>query len=435
MSDDRIPPATELAERGSLDYLVLECLAERTIARETLARARNPERGYTPTMAERLRAVMPACHVRGTSIVTNMGAANPRAGARLARDLAGELGLGGTACAVLLGDDVTDLVRSMPALPLLESGEPLEAILPQLASANAYLGADGVRDALATGAAIVVTGRVADPSLFLGPMLHRFGWSEHDLPSLAAGTVAGHLLECSAQLTGGCFADPGRKEVPRLAELGYPIAEIDARGRLILSRTPDSGGRLDRATCTEQLLYEIHDPAAYITPDCVLDITDLDFIERAGETVEVVGARARPRPDRYKVVVGYADGYIGCGEMGYAGINAVARARLGAQVVQDRLRMRGFAYPEMRVDLIGITSLHGDGDHRPEPYEVRLRIAARSPDRRAAAAVGAEMRSLHMQGPASGGGGIDLGVQEVMAVQSVLLSRRLVPHRVEFLPA
>ncbi|TDR92917.1 acyclic terpene utilization AtuA family protein [Enterovirga rhinocerotis] len=435
MSDDRIGPAADLVERGELDVIVFECLAERTIARETLARSRDPERGYTPTMAARLRAVLPACRRHGVRIVTNMGAANPSAGARLAQREAKDLGLPGISCAVVKGDDVTDLLRGMGSLPLLETGEPLESILPDMASANAYLGADVVAAAMDTGADVVVTGRVADPSLFVGPLIHYFGWSGADLHQLAAGTIAGHLLECSAQVTGGCFADPGRKEVPGLSDLGYPFAEIDTDGRVVLSKTPGSGGRLDRATCTEQLLYEIHDPAAYLTPDCVLDITDVDFVQRGPDRVEVRGAAARPPTSSYKVVVGYFDGFIGSGEITFAGINAVERARLGADLVQQRLARRGLAYSETRIDLIGMTSLHGRDDGRGAPYEVRLRVAARTTSRAAAAAVGAEVRSLHMQGPASAGGGIDQGVQEVLAVKSVLLPRHLVTPSVEFMAA
>ncbi|TPN85586.1 DUF1446 domain-containing protein [Mesorhizobium sp. CU2] len=431
MADDRIAPAQAIAERGGLDYLVMECLAERTIARETLDRSKDPSRGYTPSLRQRIRAVLPACRANGTRIVTNMGAANPRSAAAVIAEEAQALGLATPFSAVVLGDDVAELVRGEGGLATLEDGLPLEEILPRMASANAYLGADAVRDALGTGAEIVVTGRVADPSLFLGPMLHHFGWSYDDLDRLAAGTVAGHLLECSGQLTGGCFADPGRKEVEDLAGLGYPFADVSMDGRVTLSKTPQSGGRIDRATCTEQLLYEIHDPSRYITPDCVLDITGVDFVQRGKDRVEVVGAAARARTDSYKVVVGYFDGYIGIGEMGFAGINAVARARLGAEVVKERLSRLGFVYPEMRVDLIGMSSLHGDAASRPEPYEVRLRIAARSNDRTAAAAVGAEVRGLHMQGPAGAGGGYSLGVQEVLAVKSVLLPRNRVTHRVE----
>jgi hypothetical protein len=426
-SDDRIPPAVELIERGELDYIVCECLAERTIAREALDRARRPGRGFTPTMLERMEAILPPARAHGVRIVTNMGAAAPREAARAVIEAAPGWGCPDTTCAVVLGDDITGIIGQMPGLALMENGEPLESILPRMASANAYLGADVVAAGLATGAPVVITGRVADPSLFLGPLLHAFGWSYDDLPRLAAGTVTGHLLECSGQLTGGCFADPGMKEVEDLAGLGYPFADVSADGRVVLGKAPGSGGRLDRATCTEQLLYEMHDPSAYITPDCVLDSSGVEFDELGKNSVEVRGMRARPRTDTYKVVVGYFDGYIGCGEVGFAGINAVARARLGIEVVKERLRRRGLTYSEMRCDIIGINSLHGDdGRAKPEPYEVRLRVAARTDDKRAADAVGAEVRCLHMQGPASAGGGINFGPREILAVKSVLLPRHLV---------
>ncbi|MDE2517476.1 MAG: acyclic terpene utilization AtuA family protein [Rhodospirillales bacterium] len=427
MSDDRIPPAVELIERCDLDYLCCECLAERTIAREALDRARNPALGYTPSMLERMEALLPPARARGVRIVSNMGAANPLGASRALRDAAPGWGCAGLSTAIVRGDEVTDLLRGMGHLPLMEEDAPLESILPRMASANAYLGADAVAAGLATGAEVVITGRVADPSLFLGPMLHEFGWTAADLPQLAAGTLAGHMLECTGQLTGGCFADPGRKEVEDLAGLGYPFVDVTADGAIVLGKTPGSGGRLDRATCTEQILYEMHDPAAYITPDCVLDITEVDFRQEAADRVAVLGARARPPTDTYKVVVGYFDGYIGAGEMGYAGINALARARLAQQVIQERLRRRGFTYREMRCDLIGIDSLHGaDGQTKPEPYEVRLRVAARSDDRKAADAVGAEVRAMHMQGPGSAGGGINFGAKQVLAVKSVLLARHWV---------
>src|SRR5687768_8116461 len=268
MADDRTYPAVQLLERGELDYLVCECLAERTIARESLERSRNPDLGYTPMLQERLRAFLPLCRRHGVRMVTNMGAANPRGAARAVRQEAKALGLEKLTCAAVVGDDVADLVRRHPELPLMESGEPLETLLPKMASANAYLGADVVRDALATGAEVVVTGRVADPSLFLGVLLHHFDWAYDDLPMLAAGTVAGHLLECSTQVTGGYFADPGRKDVANLADLAYPYADVARDGRLSIGKTPASGGRLDVMTCTEQLLYEIHDPRRYVTPDC-----------------------------------------------------------------------------------------------------------------------------------------------------------------------
>ncbi len=424
MSDDRIPPAVELVERSSLDYVCCECLAERTIAREALDRARNPGRGYTPTLLERMEALLPPSLARNVRLVSNMGAANPRGAARAVLDAAPDWGCPDIMCAVLLGDDVTEIVRDMPSLPIMEDGAPLESILPRMASANAYLGADAVARALDTGAQVVITGRVADPSLFLGPMLHEFGWSYDDWGKLAAGTLAGHMLECTGQLTGGCFADPGMKDVDDLAGLGYPFVDVTADGAITLGKTPNSGGRLDVATCTEQVLYEIHDPTSYITPDCVLDVTDVEFHPETIDRVRVTGARGRPRTPTYKVVVGYFDGYIGSGEISYAGINAVARARLATEVIKERLRRRGLTYSEMRCDLIGMNSLHGeDGRPKPEPYEVRVRVAARTENKKAAEAVGAEVRAMHMQGPGSAGGGINFGAREILAVKSVLLPR------------
>lgn len=428
-SDDRIDPAQEMAEKGNVDYLAFECLAERTIARENLTRLKDPEKGYTPYLSERFQAVLPACLRSGVRIVTNMGAANPLAAARAVRREAQALGLGDVPVAVVLGDDVTEQIRANPQLPLLESGEPVEAILPRMAAANAYLGADVVRAGLDTGAPVVMTGRVSDPSLFLACMMHGLDWSYDDYPKLAVGTIAGHLMECAAQLTGGCFADPGKKDVPEMARIGFPFADVDAAGTLVLGKVEGSGGRLDVMTCKEQVLYEMHDPSSYITPDCVLDITDVTFDQVAKDRVRVNGARARARTPTYKVVVGFHDGWIGEGEVGYAGPNALARAKLSEQIVRERLRMRGFTYPEIRVDYIGMSSLHGMSEGRVEPYEVRLRIAARSPDRKAAQAVGFEMRTLHVNGPAGGGGGTN-AIREVLGVKSVLLPRELVKTQV-----
>jgi hypothetical protein len=429
-SDDRIFPAIELARYGELDYLVFECLAERTIARENLTRQKDPEKGYTPRLLERMEVVLPDCRRHGTRIVTNMGAANPPAAARALRKLGKELGLGELPCAVVLGDDVSELVRGMPELHLLESGEPLESILPRMASANAYLGADLIAEALGTGAEVVLTGRVGDPSLFLGCAMHHFGWAYAEWPMMAAGTLAGHLLECTASVSGGCFADPGKKEVEDLARLGYPLGEIASDGSVVITKLDRNGGRVDVATCTEQLIYEIHDPAEYITPDCVLDITGVRLEQVGRNRVSATGATARPRTPTYKATVGYFDGFIGEGQVSFGGINAVARAKLGAELVKARLAERGFAYSEMRVDLIGMTSVHGDAPDRPEPYEVRLRIAARTDDRKAAEAVGFETRCLHMHGPAGAGGGADPIVREILAVQSVLLPREKVKTEV-----
>lgn len=428
-SDDRFEPARDLAERGEVDYLVFECLAERTIARETLTRLKDPDRGYTPYLEERFQAVLPACMRNKVRIVTNMGAANPAGAARVVRREAQALGLGDIPVAVVTGDDVTEIVRANPQLPLMESGEPVESLIPRMASANAYLGADAIRDALATGAPVVMTGRVADPSLFLGTMLHGLNWSYDDYAKLAVGTLAGHMMECAAQLTGGCFIDPGRKDADDPVNIGFPYADIGGDGTLVLGKLEDSGGRLDVQTCSEQILYEMHDPASYITPDCVLDVREAEFAQQGKHRVRVTGAKAKPRTASYKVVVGYHDGYVGEGEVGYAGPNALARAKLAEHIVRERLRLRGFSYPEIRVDYIGMSSLHGMADDRPEPYEVRMRFAARSPDRKAAQAVGFEVRTLHVNGPAGGGGGTN-SLREVLGVKSILIPRELVTPRI-----
>ena len=429
-ADDRIAPAVELAERGELDYLAFECLAERTVARENLTRLKNPDKGYTPRLLDRMGEVLPACLKNGVRIVSNMGAANPPAAAREIRRHARENGLGDVSCAVVRGDDVAEVLKKQPQLRLMESGEPLETLLPRMASANAYLGADVICRALETGAQVVITGRVADPSLFLAPAMHHFGWRYDDWPRIAAGTAAGHLLECCAQVSGGCFADPGKKDVADLARLGFPYADVAADGGFFISKLAASGGRVDLATCKEQLIYELHDPAEYITPDCVLDVTDLEMRQAGTDRVRVQGAKARPRTPTYKVTVGYDDGYIGEGQISYAGIHAVEKAKWSAEIVQQRLAERGFSYSEVRVDLIGMSSLHGMLEARPEPYEVRLRLAMRTTDRKAAEAVGFEVRALHVNGPGGGGGGSDPVVREVLAVQSVLIPRALVDQRI-----
>jgi hypothetical protein len=367
-------------------------------------------------------------------LVTNQGAANPLAAARKTCEIAAAERLNGLRCAALLGDDVTEVIAARPDLPLIETGDPVESILPSLAAANAYLGADAVQRALETGAEVVMTGRVADPSLFVAPVLHELGWSYDDYDRLAQATIAGHLLECAGQVTGGYFADPGVKDVDGLARLGFPFADIGSGGEVVIGKVAEAGGRVDVATCTEQLLYEVHDPSAYVTPDCVLDLSGVDLRPAGPDRVRVEGARARPRTPTYKVSIGYLDGYLGEGQLSYGGPNAVARARLAGEVVRERLRLRGLHYDELRVELIGIDSLHGPGEGRPEPYEVRLRVVGRARERRLAEEIGWEVETLYTNGP-QGGAGDSRQVREVLAVQSVLLPRELVRPRVEVVTA
>ncbi|RAI03632.1 ABC transporter substrate-binding protein [Acuticoccus sediminis] len=426
-SGDRIDPAVELAEKGRLDYLVFECLAERTIALAQQARLGDIEGGFDPLLEARMRAVLPACAAGNVRIVTNMGAANPVAAASRVRAIARELGLNPVVAAVT-GDDVLDVLRR--ADPMLEElAAPLSSLGDAVISANAYLGAGPIAEALGAGADIVVTGRAADPALFLGPLVHEFGWAMDDWTRLGRGTVAGHLLECAAQITGGYFADPGRKDVPDLARIGFPIGEVDADGGLTIGKVAGSGGRIDAATVTEQLLYEVHDPAAYLQPDVAADFSAVTVREAGPDLVRVEGGDGRARSGLYKVSVGYRDGFIGEGQISYAGTGAEARGRLALEILRERMALTGIACREVRGELIGVNSVFEGAAARGEPAEVRVRFAARTDDREAAARIGQEVEALYLCGPA-GGGGVTRGVREVLAIASALVPENDVAPRV-----
>ena len=422
-SGDRLEPAVVLAERGAIQFLGLECLGERTVALAQLRKRKDPSLGYDPLLVRRMELLLPLLRRNGIRLITNMGAANPLAAAdailRIAR--ARKLPI---RVAVVTGDDVHASIG--PESVTLENGTPLGAF-GELVSANAYLGVAALLPALETGADIVITGRVADPSLFLAPMVQHYGWSLDDFDRLARGTSVGHLLECAGQLCGGYFAEPGRKEIPDMAHLGFPYADVDAEGNAVLSKVAGTGGRINLATAKEQLLYEVTDPTGYVTPDVVADFTTAKLREVGPDRVAVTGVRGRKRPDKLKVSVGYLAGYVGEGEISYAGANAEARARLAGEIVRERL---GGEFPDLRVDLIGSTALHGKAfDGAARPYEVRLRIAARAPTADRAVLVGEEVEALYTNGP-GGGGGTRKYVHEQIGIVSTLLERERVQSRV-----
>lgn len=429
-SGDRIEPAVELAEHGDLDYLVFECLAERTIALAQQARLADPETGYDPLLSERMRRVLPFVgdgSVRRLRVITNMGAANPLAAAREVRRIAAELGLHGLKVAAVTGDDVLAALQADPQ-QLLDNGATLGSLGERLISANAYMGVEGIVEALRADADVLITGRVADPSLFLAPQLFEFGWAADDWSLLGRGTVTGHLLECAGQISGGYFADPGYKDVPDLARLGFPLAEVDASGSAVISKVSGSGGRIDTATCTEQLIYEVHDPAAYLTPDVCADFSAVAFHADGPNRVRVMGAQGKPRPETLKVSVGFLDGWIGEGQISYGGPGALARARLARDVVLERLKLTGVSYEDIRAELMGVDSLHGDelgSRTAAEPWEVRLRVAARCADKAQAVRVGNEVETLYTNGP-YGGGGATKGLRQVVAVASLFVPRSAV---------
>jgi hypothetical protein len=434
-SGDRIEPAVELAEQGDIEYLVFECLGERTVALAQQARMKNPDSGYDPLLEERMRAVLPLCAARGIKIVTNMGAANPEAAARKTAEIAKSLGLSSLKVAAVVGDDVLDACKQGD-FPILEFDGSIRQLGNRLLSANAYLGAGPMADALRQGADVVITGRASDPALFLAPMVHAFGWAMDDWNLLGQGTVAGHLLECAGQITGGYFADPGYKDVADLARLGFPIGEVGADGSLIITKVAGSGGAVTVRTCKEQLLYEVHDPQRYFQPDVVADFSQVSVEEIAADRVRVSGGRGTERTGTLKVSVGYVDSFIGEGQISYAGPGARARGRLALDIVRERLKLTGVATSELRFDLIGVDALHGAqvSAHANEPYEVRIRVTGRTENLREAVRVGNEVETLYTNGPA-GGGGAWKSARDVVAVASVLLPRDLAKPQVCFVGA
>lgn len=422
-SGDRIDPAVELAAKGDIRYLVFECLAERTIALAQKAKLRNPATGFDPLLEERMEAVLPLCVQNRIRIISNMGAANPIAAAAKTKQVARRLGLDGMRIAAVTGDDVLSIIRT-GRFPFTETDQTSQSLADAIISANAYLGAEPILNAIATGADVILTGRVADPSLFLAPMLHEFAWSAEDWERLGQGTVIGHLLECAGQVTGGYFADPGYKDVPNLARLGFPIAEISPDGSAVITKVDGSGGAITAATCTEQLLYEIQDPAAYLTPDVSADFSEVSIREEAADRVHVSGGKGRPRPSQLKVSAGLQEGYIGEAQISYAGPGALARALLARDILNGRLK--GMPFDELRFDFIGINSILGNRlSETQEPAEVRLRIAGRAQVMKTASMIPREVEALYTNGPA-GGGGVTSSIRETIAILSTFIPREMV---------
>ncbi len=406
---------------GGSAVLIFETLAERTLALAQLARVANPLAGYEPLLLDYLRPVLASCLMHGIRIVSNFGAANPLAAADAIAELSRSLNLRAPRIAVVSGDDV----RAHPEVLSLAQSLP-----HPLVSANAYLGAQAIAQALNAGADIVVCGRVADPSLTLGPAMAHFGWNPDDWDALAGATMVGHLLECGAQVTGGYYADPGFKDLPDLAHVGFPIARIEADGSCTLTKPQGTGGRIDSHTVKEQLLYEIDNPAAYITPDVVADITLAMVTELGSDCVRLSGVKGHPRPAHLKVNICHENGWFAEGEISYAGPRAEARARLAGDILRERLPLLS-----LRVDLIGVSSIWADDAGAllaalPDAghTDVRLRIAASHQDKAVAEQLLREVNALYTCGPA-GGGGVRTGLRMRLGLVSCLLPQSSVPSR------
>ena len=403
-SSDRLAPAVDMARDGDLDWLVFETIGERTLAFGHRDRQLDSTRGYNPQLAARMRSVLPHCRANQTRIMTNMGVANVPAAAQVIIDVARELGMAGLTVATVEGDEVTDQIANDTVL-FDYGNRTVGAVERPLVGANAYLGGDAILPAIETGADVIITGRVADPSLFLAPLVYHYGWSLDDWLKLGRATVVGHLMECGMQITGGYFADPGLKDVPRLADCGYPIAEVDADGEVTITKLEAAGGGVTQRTVKEQLLYEVHDPANYLTPDVTADFSGVTITETGNSRVHVANATGRQRPQQLKVTVGFDGGFLGEAGVSYAGPNAAARARLARDILVDLLERMPGASGNYRIDLIGLNSLHATAhDNASDSEDVRVRVAMRTMDRDLVAMMLWEVEALLCCGPAGGGG-------------------------------
>lgn len=425
-SGDRFDAALKLVRDGNLDYLVLECLAERTIAIANKTKLADHSKGFDPLLERRMYSLLPDLIVNKVRLITNMGAANPLAAGKIICEIAKKLSLSITV-AVITGDDVLLLLSGTEVA--LETGQSLKNS-GKIVSANAYLGAEAIIPGLINGANIIITGRVADPSLFVAPLAYEFNWQLDNYNLIGQATVIGHLLECAGQLSGGYFADASMKTVPDLENLGHPFADVFKDGTAIFGKVLDTGGIINLATVKEQLLYEVMDPSRYITPDVIADFTHVHLEEISLNQVKVTGGKGITKPNEIKVSVGYDAGFLGEGEISYAGHHAFGRAKLAAQIIQARLKHQ---FKNLHIDFIGCSSMYGLNFEYPnEPFEVRLRVACNASTKEQAALIGEEVEALYTNGPA-GGGGARKYVNNIVGIHSIFIERNHVTPKIEML--
>jgi hypothetical protein len=402
-------PIKASIERGNVQYVASDHLAELTLAILQKDRQRDPNLGYTRDFAPMLLDLLPIAIPRGVKFILNAGGLNPLAAREVLLSALKKFGIK-LKVGIVLGDSVLERINELQAagvsLAHMDTGQPISAVRDRLLFASAYLGARPLVEALDAGADIVLTGRVADAALFLAPMVHELGWRWDDWDKLAQGIVAGHLLECSGQATGGNFGGNWRS-IPDLAHIGYPIAEVWETGEAVISKAPGTGGCVDFDTLREQLLYEVHDPRHYITPDVDVDMTTLHLEEVGPDEVRVSGASGRPATEMLKIVAGYEDGVMGQAMIGYAWPDALAKAQLAAQIIQQQMVEVGLQAEETVIEYMGYNSIHGplaDPTHAGDLNEVYLRIAVRCTDKKEAAKLGRLFPPLALSGPPFIGG-------------------------------
>ena len=431
--DDLEAPVRQL-EGGPIDYLVLDYLAEVTMSIMQKQRARDPSVGYARDFVPLMERIFPRCMAEGVKVVSNAGGVNPLACAKAVIEAGRRAGAGGRArVGVVVGDDLMDrlddLLAAGHALNHMETREPLAAVRDRVRSANFYMGARPIVEALAGGAHVVITGRSTDTALTYGPMVHEFDWrwDAHDL--LAAGVVAGHVNECGAQATGGnCSAEWWT--LPKMAQVGFPIVEAEPGGEFSVTKHAGSGGAVTARTVKEQLVYEMGDPTSYVTPDVTADFTTIQLTDEGGDRVRIRGVRGGPPTPFLKVSVAYSAGFKAVGSLVYAWPDAAAKARAAARILRERLDRLGLAFDRVLVETVGWDSTHGHlaGDPPPDLPEVQLRVAVRGRDRSAVARFTREIAPLVLTGPPSvtGFAGGRPAVQEIVAYWPALIDRTVV---------
>ncbi|MFM8177652.1 MAG: acyclic terpene utilization AtuA family protein [Candidatus Kapaibacterium sp.] len=421
--------------KGPIDYLMLDYLAEVTMSIVQKQKMRNPSLGYARDLISTIDEILPFLVERNIRMISNGGGVNPEAARDAVFEVARRHGVKGLRVGVVTGDDILprldDLIARGHAMLHMEDGTPIANVKEKLLSANVYLGAAPVVEALRRGADIVITGRVTDTGLTLAPMIHEFGWSMNDWDLLAAGTVAGHINECGAQASGGNFLGDW-KSLPDMANIGFPIIEAYPDGSFVVTKHENTGGAVTRETVSEQLLYEIGDPTQYITPDCIADFSSIQLRDEGGNRVRVYGIKGKPATPFYKVSASYDDGYVAFGSLTYSAPEAFIRAQAGDRILRERLQSLGLTFDEIRTEFIGMNACHGPIAAPIEPNEVMMRIGVRSKDKQSVERFGKEIAPLILTGPpgVTGFAGGRPKPSDVVAYFPALIDKSVVDYHV-----
>lgn len=421
--------------RGSIDYLMMDYLAEVTMSILQKQKMRNPELGYAKDLIEVCEEILPHIMEKKITLITNGGGVNPLAARDKIFEVARKLGITGLRIGVVIGDDILSqvdgLIEQGHPLRHMETGEPIASVKHKLLSANVYTGAWPIVEALRQGAQIIITGRTTDTGLTLAPMIHEFGWGAEDWDLLAAGTVAGHINECGAQASGGNFLGDWRS-VPNMDDIGFPIVEAFPDGSFIVTKHEGTGGRVSRETVSEQLMYEIGDPRTYITPDCIADFSTIQLEDLGNDRVRVFGIKGRPNTPTLKVSASYLDGFVAFGSLTYSAPDAYEKAQAADRVLRRRLERLGLEFDEIRTEFIGMNACHGAIAPVIEPNEVMMRIGVRGKDKKAIERFAKEIAPLILTGPPSvtGFSGGRPKPTDVVAYFPALLDRTVVDMRV-----